>query len=94
MDSEVGERSRESEELSVGNAQVKYCICREASLVVAHLPDSEAMLDPMPLSEERLRLDCRVRAASNVGTGRTSGSLNTWARLARFDWVAMASSTL
>jgi hypothetical protein len=77
----------------VGDAHLKYRICREASLVVAHFPDSDAMLDPMPLSEERLRLDVRVRVPSKIGTGSTSGSLKTWPK-ASLDWIAMAWSTL
>jgi hypothetical protein len=92
MDSDVGVGSRVSEEELVGDAQLKYGICRKASLVVAHFPDSDAMLDPMPLSEERLRLDVRVRVPSRIGTGSTSGSLKTWPS-ASLDWVAMAWST-
>jgi len=84
MDSEVEGRTEEAEERSAGNSRIKYPECREASLAVAHLPDSEAMLDPMPLSAERLRLDWRERVLSSVGAGRTAGSLKTFPR-ASFD---------
>jgi hypothetical protein len=84
MDSEVEGGREEAWERSAGDSRLKYPECREASLAVAHLPDSEEMLDPMPLSAERLRLDCRERVLSSVGTGSTAGSLKTFPR-ASFD---------
>jgi hypothetical protein len=84
MDSEVEGGMEEAREWSVGDSRLKYVECREASLALAHLPDSEEMLDPMPLSAERLRLDWRERVLSSVGTGSTAGSLKTFPR-ASFD---------
>ena len=84
MDSEVEGGREEAFERSAGDSRLKYVECREASLAVAHLPDSEAMLDPMPLSAEWLRLDCLERVLSSVGTGSTAGSLKTFPR-ASFD---------